>query len=132
MGGCREGTGKVEGSEVEGAGVEGFCLRSPLGGAGAACRGRVVASRVTMGGFRANAGRKTCSGSVGEGWRWMDVDFAGEERGRAGFRACEIDDGDGPKLLYAAENERVIEMRLGKSRIVNLYENACGAEEFGR
>ncbi|RXN17696.1 Retrotransposable element Tf2 protein type 2 [Labeo rohita] len=62
----------------------------------------------------------------------MDVDSAGMESGRVGFRACEIDDGDGPKFLYAAGNERVIEMRLGKSRIVNLYENACGAEEFGR
>ncbi|RXN06159.1 hypothetical protein ROHU_032207 [Labeo rohita] len=124
MGGYREGTGKVEGSEVEGAGVEGFCLRSPPGGAGAACRGREVASRVTMGGFPAEIDAFILES--------VDVDFAGEESGRAGFRACEIDDGGGPKFLYAAENERVIEMRLGKSRIVNLYENARGAEEFGR
>ncbi|RXN39438.1 hypothetical protein ROHU_000181 [Labeo rohita] len=62
----------------------------------------------------------------------MDIDSAGVESGRVGFCACEIDDGDGPKFLYAAGNERVIEMRLGKSRIVNLYENARGAEEFGR
>ncbi|RXN38173.1 hypothetical protein ROHU_001370 [Labeo rohita] len=98
MGGYRDGTGKVEGSEVEGAGVEGFC--------------------------------ETCRECVDEDWRWMDFDFAGEESGHVSFRACEID--DGPKFLYAVENERVIKMRLGNSRIVNLYKNACGAEEFGQ